>query len=199
MGEKARTKQLPSARTEIGAGGELIDTENRLDALGVLNTIANPDYVTAAASRYRLDLANQAASLDLALDAADSIRAQDSLEKMLVHQMAVLHRSMMKASSRMNEDLDRVGVLDEGTRDAANVRACRLAGAISRMSASYQQGLLTLQRKRSGGNQHVTVKHIHQQVNVTEGGQAVVAGDKVTSRTRGRRASEAGGMVDNEE
>ena len=55
------------------------------DALGVINTVANPDYVTAAASRYRLDLANQAASLDLALDAADSVRAQDSLEKMLVH------------------------------------------------------------------------------------------------------------------
>ena len=30
----------------------------------------------------------------------------------------------------------------------------------------------------------VTVKHIHQQVNVTEGGQAVVAGDTVT-RARG--------------
>jgi hypothetical protein len=27
------------------------------------------------------------------------------------------------------------------------------------------------------------VKHVHQQVNVTQGGQAVVAGDKVTSRT----------------
>src|SRR6476469_8677804 len=54
------------------------------------------------------------------------------------------------------------------------------------MSATYQQGLLTLQRKRTGGNQHVTVNHIHQQVNVTEGGQAVVAGDKVTSRTRGK-------------
>jgi hypothetical protein len=38
------------------------------------------------------------------------------------------------------------------------------------------------------------VKHIHQQVNVTEGGQAVVAGDKVTSRTRGRRGSVGGGM-----
>jgi hypothetical protein len=46
--------------------------------------------------------------------------------------------------------------------------------------------LLTLQRKRTGGNQQVTVKHIHQQVNVTQGGQAVVAGDKVMSRTRGR-------------
>jgi hypothetical protein len=66
------------------------------------------------------------------------------------------------------------------------------------MSAVYQQGMLTLQRKRTGGNQHVTVKHIHQQVNVTEGGQAVVAGDKVTSRTRGRRRSHGGGMVKNE-
>ena len=40
--------------------------------------------------------------------------------------------------------------------------------------------------KRTGGNQHVTVKHIHQQVNVTEGGQAVVAGDTVT-RGQGER------------
>jgi hypothetical protein len=35
-------------------------------------------------------------------------------------------------------------------------------------------------------------------VNVTEGGQAVVAGDKVTSRTRGRRRSDGGGMVKHE-
>src|SRR5215831_12224777 len=28
---QARTKQLPSTRTEIGAGGELIDRENRCD------------------------------------------------------------------------------------------------------------------------------------------------------------------------
>jgi GAF domain-containing protein len=80
-------------------------------------------------------------------------------------------------------------------REAANVRACRLAGAISRLSATYQQGLLTLQRKRTGGNQHVTVKHIHQQVNVTEGGQAVVAGDTVT-RGQGERRR---GMIENEQ
>jgi hypothetical protein len=54
------------------------------------------------------------------------------------------------------------------------------------MSATCQQGVLTLQRKRAGGNQQVTVKHIHQQVHVTEGGQAVVAGDTVT-RGRGER------------
>ena len=66
------------------------------------------------------------------------------------------------------------------------------------MSATYQQGLLTLQRKRTGGNQHVTVKHIHQQVNVTEGGQAVVAGDKVMSRPGDGGEATAGGMVKDE-
>src|SRR5262249_27111316 len=68
---QARTKQLPSTRTEIGAGRELIDIENRWDAVGVVDTVADPDYVTASASRERLELANEAGSLDLALDAAD--------------------------------------------------------------------------------------------------------------------------------
>src|SRR5262249_2192348 len=97
------------------------------------------------------------------------------------------HRGMMRAAAQMDEELDAAGVIDPNKREAANVRACRLAGAISRISATYQQALLTLQRKRTGGGQQVTVKHIQQQVNVTEGGQAEVGGDKVTSRTRGRR------------
>src|SRR5215831_7409162 len=204
---QARTKQLPSTRTDIGAGRELIDREKVGSHL--VDTVAHPDYVTAEASRDRLALANQAGSLSLALDAADTIQAQDSFEKMLVHQMTALHYGMMRATALMNKELDAAGGtaidaagdkrdLTAGEREAANVRACRLAGAISRMSAVCQQGLLTLQCKRTGGNQHVTVKHIHQQVNVTEGGQAVVAGDKVTSRTRGRRRSGGGGIVKDE-
>jgi hypothetical protein len=47
----------------------------------VVDTVADPDYVTASASRERLELANEAGSLDLALDVADSIQAQDSLRK----------------------------------------------------------------------------------------------------------------------
>jgi hypothetical protein len=106
---------------------------------GLVDTVAHPDYVAADASRDRLDLANQAASLGPALDAADSIQAQDSLEKMLVHQMAVLHRGMMKAAVRMNEELDSAGVIDPNKREAGNVRACRLAGAISRNRRGPEQ------------------------------------------------------------
>src|ERR1044072_5205243 len=99
--------RLGRRANESGAGGELIDRENRLNALGVgvVDPVADPDYVTASASRERLELANEAGSLDLGLDVADSIQAQDSLEKMLVHEMAVLHRGMMRAATRMNEEL----------------------------------------------------------------------------------------------
>ena len=38
---QARTKQLPSTRTEIGAGGELIDRENRCDPKMLVGTSNN--------------------------------------------------------------------------------------------------------------------------------------------------------------
>src|SRR5262249_37441089 len=60
---QARTKQ-PSTRTEIGAGGELIDPEKVGSHL--VDTVAHPDYVTAEASSDRLALASQAGSLSLA-------------------------------------------------------------------------------------------------------------------------------------
>jgi hypothetical protein len=40
----------------------LIDREDRWDELGVVNTVADPDYVTASASRERLELASEAGS-----------------------------------------------------------------------------------------------------------------------------------------
>jgi len=40
------------------------------------------------------------------------------------------------------------------------------------MSGTFQQGIITVQRMRSGGQQVVTVQHVQ----VNEGGQAIVAG-----------------------
>ena len=47
---QARTKQLPSTRTEIGAGGELIDRENRCDP--IVDTVALQD--TFGSPKHRL-------------------------------------------------------------------------------------------------------------------------------------------------
>jgi hypothetical protein len=173
----------------VGAGGEL---ENWSSSF--LDTVRRPDYVAASASRDRLFLADEAKVLDTAVDAADSIQAQDSLEKMLAHQMAVLHRGIMTDSRRLDEEIDAAAVIHEDKREKANIRATRLAGAMARMSLAYQAGLLTLQRKRSGGVQRVTVTHHHQQVTVQDGGQAVVAG-KV--RGAGGRGNGTGGARKN--
>jgi hypothetical protein len=50
---QARTKQLPSTRTEIGAGGELIDREKVGSHL--VDTVAHPDYVTAVCGSIQAD------------------------------------------------------------------------------------------------------------------------------------------------
>ena len=49
----------------------------------------------------------------------------------------------------------------------------RLSNSMARLMDVYQQGLTALQRLRRGGNQVVTVQHVH----VAHGGQAVVTGN----------------------
>jgi hypothetical protein len=154
-----------SAPAEIGTGGELVPQESELR-----DTVTNPDYVTVDASRDRLELASLAGVLELGLDASDSINARNSLEKMMVHQMAAVHRQIMKLTARMDDIALMQFPHHEGFQQK-NVEVCRLGATMARLTACFQSGLLALQRVRAGGRQVVTVQHVH----VAEGGQAVFA------------------------
>ena len=101
---------------------------------------------------------------------------------MLAHQLAAAHRSTMKLTAQLNRAVERMQVLDDERRATANVETARLVGAITRLMGAYQQGALTLHKIISGGQQVVTVQHVH----VTEGGQAIVAG-RMTAAGRGQR------------
>jgi hypothetical protein len=119
--------------------------------------------VNVIASEHRVDLAKEVGSrvVELAVDAAESAQAQNSLEKMLCHQMAAAHRAAMKLTARsLNMSLPPVEI-------------ARLSNAAARMMQVYQEGLLTLQKIRTGGKQTVVVQHVQ----VSEGGQAVIAGN----------------------
>jgi hypothetical protein len=110
--------------------------------------------------------------------AADIICTTNSLERMLAHQLTSAHRSTLKMIAQLNR---RLGVIDNlspthPATAALNVEACRLAGTVGRLMTSYQSGMLALERVRSGGKQHVIVQHVHQHVQVQDGGQAMVAG-----------------------
>jgi hypothetical protein len=191
--EAQATADLPDPIQSIG--GELVPAESDHRHGGSMrNTVADPSYITAEASKSRLDLAFDAGVLETGLDAAETIEARNSLEKMLAHQMAAMHSSTMKLSAQLNRCIERMDREHHpDLRERANIQGTRLAGAIARMSGAYQSGMTTMQRLRSGGTQRVIVQH----VTVTEGGQAVVAGQVETggpahggrSRRRGGSAS----------
>ncbi|MGH1587821.1 hypothetical protein ACRBEV_05050 [Methylobacterium phyllosphaerae] len=162
------------------AGGELMPAEDFATGTlpAILDTLANPDFVAADASRDRLDLAKNAGALELALDTADTIQAADGLERMLAHQLAATHVATMKTAALMGQQLDIADRTLGATNQAANVEAVRLAGAMARLNGSFQAGLQTLQKVRSGGRQVVVVQH-----NVVQsGGQAVIGGQTGVSR-----------------
>jgi hypothetical protein len=172
----------------IGRGGEvsMADSESQP---GILDTIREKqDMVTARASHQRLKLTGNA--LLLAVDAAESIKARNSLERMKAHQLATLHRLGMKFADKAEAMLHQVDMGISGWRpaselQAASVEAARLANAAVRAFGGYDDGWLALDRVRRGGKQTVTV--VHQNVAVGPGGQAVVAGAVEGGGDRGKR------------
>jgi hypothetical protein len=133
-GRRVLHYRLPLALAEIGVGAELVPPENEYlrHSVDLKNTVRDPDYVTARASQERLELAEGANALDAALDAADTINLQNSV---LAHQMAVLHRAVMKLAQRFDEQVDRLhGTIDRDAFQRFNVEMCRTAGTLARMA-----------------------------------------------------------------
>lgn len=178
---------LPDRLRVEGAGGELVPhAMPGLPKAEYRSTVAKPDYVAAAASRDRLDLAHEAGALEAGLDAADTIEARNSLEQMLAHQLGAAHRSVLKLTAQLNRQIERMAVLVDDRRQLANLEATRTANAVARLMLAFQQGATTVQRLRTGGRQVVTVQHVA----VGPGGQAIVAGAVTTG---GRGEGEGGG------
>lgn len=147
----------------INASGEMLSPEYKKNSFKdyLLDTLENPSMLSVIASEYRVDLAAYIDSrvAELAIDAAQSAQANNSLEKMLCHQMAAAHRAAMK-------------MLGQAVRvPNYPVEVARLSNAAARMMQVYQEGLLALQKIRTGGKQTVVVQHVQ----VADGGQAVVA------------------------
>ena len=123
------------------------------------NTLEKPNMISVKASEERMEAALKAGVLEIAVDAAVSARASNSIEKMLAHQMAASHKLAMTLVTQIN---DQMAAADAG----------RLTNAAARMMLAFQSGVLTLHKIRTGGKQVVVVQH----VDVSSGGQAVVAG-----------------------
>lgn len=148
----------------IGSGGEVI----KPDAAGMLNTLSQPSIAAVDASNHRTDLLTMLGNdiAAIALDAADTIEAGNSIEKMLAHQMAAIHDASMRMVHRAN-------LIQE-----PSLAAKTLNSAMKGFSA-YQGAIGAMRQLRGNQQQHIVVQH----VNVSAGGQAMVG----TVNTRGGR------------
>lgn len=146
----------------VAAAGEAIRPDFRLDYL-VDRLRDEPDMIGVIASEHRVELAACVGPrvAESAIDAAQTAQAANSLEKMVCHQMAAGDRVAMKQlGMALNETLPVVEI-------------ARISNAAARMMQVCQEALLTIHRIRCGGRQTVIVQHVQ----VSDGGQAVVAGN----------------------
>lgn len=170
---------IPKGAGSEVAPGHYPDAEDASLNLWFKDTLDHPNMVSVQASRKRMELALKVGDgsgggscLDMALDVAGTIKAKNSLEKMLAHQMAAAHDASMLL---MAKGLEILGDGQSRMRpDLAIQEASRLIGVSLKAQTTFQSAFITLAKVRGGGRQEVRV--IHQHVNVTDGGQAVVAG-----------------------
>jgi hypothetical protein len=177
-------------------GGELMPAGEAPGALTLRDTLERPDAVAADASRARLELAHRAGVLETALDAADTMEASNSFEKMLTHQLGLMHHLTMKMGAQAIRHVERLGQANLTHAEAQRIstEAARLGNATARMTTTYQQGMTTLQRLRSDGAQKILVQH----VTVEDGGQAIVAGKLKAGGQRRKRKGKRGSGARNE-
>lgn len=133
----------------------------------VRDTLINPDTPAIDSSITRTDLLERTNALDAGIDAANTIDARNSLEKMLAHQMATCH---VKAMNLIAESGNH-----ERSLEMQTFRLKQITVATKLMDV-YQKGMETLSRIRNAGRQTITVKQIH-----VTGGQNVIS-DKVSTR-----------------
>jgi hypothetical protein len=185
--ERAAVELRIPKKAPIIRSGEVIATADESDPpWEIANTLRNPDQVAieASATRTRLLLDQPEEMVALAVDMAESLRAENSAEKMLAHQLATLHVLMMKVSKRA---LD-FGRYNNGSHgqftQEQSVELSRHCNTAARLSSAFQDGLTTMQTLRTGSRQTVRVEH----VTVEAGAQAVIG----TVTTGGRRRAKAG-------
>lgn len=169
------TPELPA---KISAGEavpaiEGTDHRQRSKRIDIRDTLRNPDQVArdASAERTELLLQDRVDVTAMAIDAAESIAAGNSLEKMLAHQLSLSHKMSFELADKGMRLTDYVhSHRDPKHLQIYNTEAVRLINASARLMRSYQDGLTTLQKLRTGGSQTMTVQHVH----VSDGGQAVI-------------------------
>ena len=144
----------PPKPLKRGAGGEIIPPVD-LGLSGLELSLKEPDLLDAEVSIKRTDLADKAGVFEMAIEAAESSKAKNSVQRMQAHQLALAHKYAME-------------LMADASKQRDPIIKVKLMNCSARLMEAYSKGALALQRLQSGASQVVQVQHV--QVN----GQAVI-------------------------
>jgi len=187
--------KMPEIAPTPPDGGEMAifsypDPADLYTGLHLRDTLRNPDMMAAQASLERYKLLLEIGCVELDQDLARTIQPTNSLERMLAGQLASLHSTALRLLAKSLDHAAYAADFKSQWQREQNVEACRVANTAARLLSSFNEGALALQKLRTGGKQTVVVQHVH----VSEGGQAVIAGDMTTG---GGGLSTPGGLPKN--
>ena len=158
LDRQATALLIPQKPLKRGLGDEIIPPEG-LGLTGLESTLKTPDNLALEATIQRTDLADKAGVFELAIEAAESAKAEGAVQKMICHQMAAAHRHAMR-------------LLAESEAQRDSVEKCRMAATASKLIDAFSRAATALQRLQTGSSQVVTVQHV--QIN---GGQTAIVGN----------------------
>lgn len=179
--EAAATKlMIPDGMPSVRSGEVAVAPGDSGPSRQIVDTLVHPDVaaIDASVARTGMLLTAHADVVALAVDAAASAGASNSNEKMLAHQLAIVHVLTMKAATRALEYESRLETGSDEEKKTNAIEFIRLAQAAGRLSSVFQDGLIAQQRVLSGGAQTMTVRH----VTVEAGGQAIIGNVKAGGR-----------------
>ena len=144
----------PPEPLKTGLGGEVIPTIDQ-GLPGLELALKEPDLLDVEVTIQRTQLADRAGVFEMALEASESVRAKNSIQRMQAHQLALAHKYAMD-------------LMADAAKQRDPIIKVKLINCSARLMDAYSKGALALQRLQLGVNQIVQVQHV--QVN----GQAVI-------------------------
>jgi len=144
----------PPEPLQRGLGGEVMPTvEQGLPGLEL--ALNSPNLLDAEVTIQRTQLADKAGVFEMAIEASDSVKAKNSIQRMQAHQLALAHKYSME-------------LMADAAKQRDPIIKVKLMNCSARLMDVYSKGALALQRLQQGANQIVQVQHV--QVH----GQAVI-------------------------
>lgn len=154
LASQSMALMTPPEPLKTGLGGEVIPMVAQ-GLPGLELALKEPDLLDVEVTIQRTQLADRAGVFEMAIEASESVRAKNSIQRMQAHQLALAHKYAMD-------------LMADASKQRDPIIKVKLINCSARLMDAYSKGALALQRLQQGANQIVQVQHV--QVN----GQAVI-------------------------